>query len=58
VGDLEMTEQQIRDRIRAIRDIRFRQQQKAEQAKRNVHVAPILADLDESEADLEESEAA
>ena len=57
VGDLEMTEQQIKGRIRAIQDIRCRQQQKAEQAKRNVHVAPILADLEEPEADLEESEA-
>jgi hypothetical protein len=57
VGDLEMTEQQIKDRIRAIQDIRFRQQQKAEQVKRNVHLAPILADLDEPEADLEGSEA-
>jgi hypothetical protein len=26
MGDLEMTEQQIKDRIRAIHDIRFRQQ--------------------------------
>jgi hypothetical protein len=57
VGDLEMTEQQIKDRIRAIHDIRFRQQQKAEQAKRHVHVASILADLEESESDREESEA-
>jgi hypothetical protein len=57
VGDLEMTEQQIKDRIRAIQDIRFRQRQKAGQSKRNVHVAPILADLEEPEADLEGSEA-
>jgi hypothetical protein len=54
VGDLEMTEQQIKDRIRAIRDIRFRQQQKAEQAKHKANVASIQAYLEESEVDVEE----
>jgi hypothetical protein len=50
MGDLEMTEQEIKDRIRAIRDIRFRQQEKADQAKRNAHVASIQAGLEEVEA--------
>ena len=56
VGDLEMTERQIRDRVQAIRDIRFRQQQKAEQAKRNAKVASIQAYLEESDVDTEETE--
>jgi hemolysin-activating ACP:hemolysin acyltransferase len=51
MGDLEMTKQQIKDRIRPIHDIRFRQQQKPEQAKRHVHVASVLADLEESESE-------
>jgi len=50
VGDLGMTEQQIKDRIRAIRDIRARQEQKAALVERNAHVASIQADLEESEA--------
>ena len=50
VGDLEMTEQQIKDRIRAIRDIRARQEQKAALVERNAHVASIQSDLEESEA--------
>jgi hypothetical protein len=41
VGNLEMTERQIKDRVQAIRDIRFRQQQKAEQAKHKANVASI-----------------
>jgi len=50
VGDLGMTEQQIKDRIRAIRDIRARQEQKAALVERNAHVASIQADREESEA--------
>jgi hypothetical protein len=50
VGDLGMTEQQIKDRIRAIRDIRARQEQKAALVERNAHVASIQADLEESDA--------
>jgi hypothetical protein len=50
VGDLGMTEQQIKDRIRAIRDIRARQEQKAALVERNAQVASIQSDLEESEA--------
>ena len=50
VGDLGMTEQQIKDRIRAIRDIPARQEQKAALVERNAHVASIQSDLEESEA--------
>jgi hypothetical protein len=48
VGNLEMTERQIKDHVQAIRDIRFRQQQKAEQAKHKANVASIQAYLEES----------
>jgi hypothetical protein len=43
VGDLGMTEQQIKDLIRAIRDIRARQEQKAALVERNAHVASTRA---------------
>ena len=50
VGDVNLDERQIKDRIRAIRDIRARQEQKAALVERNAHVASIQADLEESEA--------
>ena len=50
VGDVNFDERQIKDRIRAIRDIRARQEQKAALVERNAHVASIQADLEESEA--------
>src|SRR5450759_2984680 len=50
VGDVNFDERQIKDRIRAIRDIRARQEQKAALVERNAHVASIHAELEESEA--------
>ena len=41
VGDPGMTEQQIKDRIRAIRDIRARQERKAPLVELNAHVVSI-----------------
>jgi hypothetical protein len=53
-----MTERQIKDRVQAIRDIRFRQRQKAEQVKHKANVASIQAYLEESEVNMEETAAA
>jgi hypothetical protein len=47
---VDLDERQIKDRIRAIRDIRARQEQKAVLLERNADVASIQSDLEESEA--------
>ncbi len=55
VGDVEMTEQQIKDRIRAIRDIRARQEQKAAQSERAERIARVSVEIQEAEDETAEA---
>jgi hypothetical protein len=49
VGDMNLDERQIKDRIRAIRDIRARQEQKAAQSERVERIARMSAEIQAAE---------